>query len=172
MICIPGLKSVNPGLNCPGLTALLRCDIVPVRDAAVLPIEDIEPVFIHFLHLPAVDCDGSDDRDPGVFNDLFQLFRFPVILHDIRTFHDFRVQVLYGIGTAGGIHPVHPVHKAAGNRGNRRQDFSESCCIKQPGDCFFDFHSFLISRYKRLQTPHRQVSFLHQRGGLLLSGLP
>lgn len=45
MIRIPGLKGVNPSLNCSGLMTLFRCDIVPVCDAAILPGKDIENSF-------------------------------------------------------------------------------------------------------------------------------
>ena len=61
MIRIPGLKGVNPSLNCSGLMTLFRCDIVPVCDAAILPGKDIEKLTCRVYRIQKAEGFNNSD---------------------------------------------------------------------------------------------------------------
>ena len=94
-------------------------------------------MLVHRLHFPAADGDGRNNRNPCALKHLFQFFCPPVIVHDSRTLHDLRIQVLYRIGTSGGIDSEHSVHKTALYGQNGRKYLAETAGFKKPYDRIF-----------------------------------
>ena len=139
-----GLQRVDPALDVPGLPALFRRDVLPVRNPALLPAENIEIFPVQLLHLLPVQRQCRRKGNAGILQDLFQLFRPPVVFHHARAFHDLRVQAFDGIHAFRCFRPEHPVHQAAGNRNSRGNGFSQSPGIQKLRDCFLCHAAFPI----------------------------